>query len=69
MTDTLSNLMISEWLAIHNTHYDNLQANHRLETPRPEETLIKEFHVILNQYFEKYPDQWTDYYHDMLRKK
>ncbi len=59
--------MMSEWLGIHNRHYDKCRRNSELPFPLPDESLTVEFHDHLRDYFSKYPDQWTPFFIDLLK--
>lgn len=62
MTKTQTKVQINEWLVLHNIHYDRLSLNNSLPNPLKNEAITEMYHDQLRQYFEKYPDDLTDYY-------
>ncbi len=65
MSDKL-NPMQSEWIALHDRHYDLLSKNAIAATPLPDNAIKRIYIDSLKNYFNDYPDQITDYYLKMI---
>ncbi len=66
--DKLSKMQ-SEWLAIHDNQYKRREENSLSDNPLSDKSLTNIYKERLREYFDRYPDQMTDYYHKLIHSR